>query len=146
MKYQINQNLTVICAMYCNAHISPIKKQKPKIRTFPNLIINKTAKLLKIQQLQSRLGSSNMGQDSAAKSPWTGCSQFLPTTQKIIQFSDGKSPNPGDKIVNINTINIYLLHCVNCCFVLRFMWLAHLISFTWVIWIFWKRLENWATI
>ncbi|XP_039490209.1 ethanolamine-phosphate cytidylyltransferase isoform X2 [Drosophila santomea] len=46
-------------------------------------------------------GSSNMGQDSAAKSPWTGCSQFLPTTQKIIQFSDGKSPNPGDKIVYV---------------------------------------------
>ncbi|XP_037809688.1 ethanolamine-phosphate cytidylyltransferase isoform X1 [Lucilia sericata] len=47
------------------------------------------------------LGSSNMGQDSAAKSPWTGCSQFLPTTQKIIQFSDGKSPKPGDKIVYV---------------------------------------------
>uniref|UniRef100_A0A1I8P7U8 ethanolamine-phosphate cytidylyltransferase n=2 Tax=Stomoxys calcitrans TaxID=35570 RepID=A0A1I8P7U8_STOCA len=46
-------------------------------------------------------GSSNMGQDSAAKSPWTGCSQFLPTTQKIIQFSDGKSPKPGDKIVYV---------------------------------------------
>ncbi|XP_022220193.2 ethanolamine-phosphate cytidylyltransferase isoform X2 [Drosophila obscura] len=46
-------------------------------------------------------GSSNMGQDSAAKSPWTGCSQFLPTTQKIIQFSDGKSPNAGDKIVYV---------------------------------------------
>ncbi|XP_017858740.1 PREDICTED: ethanolamine-phosphate cytidylyltransferase isoform X1 [Drosophila arizonae] len=64
-------------------------------------IEKEAAKLLKIQQLQSRLGSSNMGQDSAAKSPWTGCSQFLPTTQKIIQFSDGKSPNPGDKIVYV---------------------------------------------
>ncbi|XP_070065431.1 ethanolamine-phosphate cytidylyltransferase isoform X1 [Drosophila virilis] len=63
--------------------------------------IEKEEKLLKIQQLQSRLGSSNMGQDSTAKSPWTGCSQFLPTTQKIIQFSDGKSPNPGDKIVYV---------------------------------------------
>ncbi|KQS70489.1 ethanolamine-phosphate cytidylyltransferase isoform X3 [Drosophila erecta] len=40
-------------------------------------------------------------EDSAAKSPWTGCSQFLPTTQKIIQFSDGKSPTPGDKIVYV---------------------------------------------
>lgn len=30
-----------------------------------------------------------------------GCSQFLPTTQKIIQFSDGKSPNPGDKVVYV---------------------------------------------
>ncbi|XP_030372885.1 ethanolamine-phosphate cytidylyltransferase isoform X4 [Scaptodrosophila lebanonensis] len=40
-------------------------------------------------------------EDSTAKSPWTGCSQFLPTTQKIIQFSDGKSPNPGDKIVYV---------------------------------------------
>ncbi|KAH8414976.1 hypothetical protein KR215_000651 [Drosophila sulfurigaster] len=63
--------------------------------------IEKEAKLLKLQQLQSRLGSSNMGQDSSAKSPWTGCSQFLPTTQKIIQFSDGKSPNPSDKIVYV---------------------------------------------
>lgn len=43
--------------------------------------------------------SSTMGQDSSAKSPWTGCSQFLPTTQKIIQFSDGKLPKPGDKII-----------------------------------------------
>ncbi|XP_068151417.1 ethanolamine-phosphate cytidylyltransferase-like isoform X1 [Drosophila tropicalis] len=63
--------------------------------------IEKEAKILKLQQLNSHLGSSNMGQDSAAKSPWTGCSQFLPTTQKIIQFSDGKSPNPGDKIVYV---------------------------------------------
>ncbi|KAL5281171.1 Pect family protein [Megaselia abdita] len=46
-------------------------------------------------------GSANMGQDSTAKSPWTGCSQFLPTTQKIIQFSDGKSPKPNDKIVYV---------------------------------------------
>lgn len=44
-------------------------------------------------------GSSNLGQDHQARSPWTGCSQFLPTTQKIIQFSDGKSPLPTDKIV-----------------------------------------------
>lgn len=44
-------------------------------------------------------GSSIMGQDHSARSPWTGCSQFLPTTQKIIQFSDGKSPKPTDKIV-----------------------------------------------
>ncbi|XP_018325292.1 ethanolamine-phosphate cytidylyltransferase [Agrilus planipennis] len=43
--------------------------------------------------------SSSMGTDSSARSPWTGCSQFLPTTQKIIQFSDGKPPKPDDKIV-----------------------------------------------
>lgn len=61
--------------------------------------IANTVKILK-RQMKSHPGSSNMGQDSAAKSPWTGCSQFLPTTQKIIQFSDGKSPNPGDKIVS----------------------------------------------
>lgn len=42
-----------------------------------------------------------MGQDHSATSPWTGCSQFLPTTQKIIQFSDGKSPQPGDRIVYV---------------------------------------------
>lgn len=41
-----------------------------------------------------------MGQDSKARSPWTGCSQFLPTTQKIIQFSDGKAPAETDRIVS----------------------------------------------
>lgn len=45
--------------------------------------------------------SSTMGQDSTARSPWTGCSQFLPTTRKIIQFSDGKSPKPDDKVVYV---------------------------------------------
>jgi ethanolamine-phosphate cytidylyltransferase len=46
-------------------------------------------------------GSSRMGQDHSARSPWTGCSQFLPTTQKIIQFSDGKPPKSTDKIVYV---------------------------------------------
>jgi ethanolamine-phosphate cytidylyltransferase len=44
---------------------------------------------------------SKLGQDHAARSPWTGCSQFLPTTQKINQFSDGKPPEPGDRIVYV---------------------------------------------
>ncbi|XP_052262757.1 ethanolamine-phosphate cytidylyltransferase-like isoform X2 [Dreissena polymorpha] len=34
-------------------------------------------------------------------SPWTCVSQFLPTTNKIIQFAEGKEPNPGDKIVYV---------------------------------------------
>lgn len=45
--------------------------------------------------------STTMGQDSSARSPYTGCSQFLPTTQKIIQFSDGKAPKEGDRIVYV---------------------------------------------
>lgn len=46
--------------------------------------------------------SKSMGQDSLARSPWTGCSQFLPTTQKIIQFSDGIAPKSDDKIVYVD--------------------------------------------
>lgn len=46
-------------------------------------------------------GSSQLGLDSDARSPYTGCSQFLPTTQKIIQFSDGKSPKANDKIIYV---------------------------------------------
>lgn len=38
---------------------------------------------------------------TARGSPWTGSCQFLPTTQKLIQFSDGKSPEKGDKIVYV---------------------------------------------
>lgn len=40
-------------------------------------------------------------QGSTASSPWTGVSQFLPTSNKIIQFSSGKEPKPGDKIVYV---------------------------------------------
>ena len=37
--------------------------------------------------------------DSSAKSPYTGVSHFLPSSQKIVQFSDGKDPEPGDRII-----------------------------------------------
>ncbi|XP_071041123.1 ethanolamine-phosphate cytidylyltransferase isoform X2 [Parasteatoda tepidariorum] len=43
----------------------------------------------------------NISRDSSTHSPWTGISQFLPTTQKIIQFSEGKEPQPGDRIIYV---------------------------------------------
>ncbi|OQR79362.1 ethanolamine-phosphate cytidylyltransferase isoform 2, partial [Tropilaelaps mercedesae] len=43
--------------------------------------------------------ASTRSNDSTTHSPWTGISQFLPTTQKIIQFSEGKEPKPTDRIV-----------------------------------------------
>lgn len=42
---------------------------------------------------------SGASSDPSAKSPWTCVSHFLPTSQRIVQFSDGKEPNPGDKII-----------------------------------------------
>lgn len=45
--------------------------------------------------------SDSLGTDASARSPWTGVTQFLPTTQKIMQFSSGLSPQPGDKIVYV---------------------------------------------
>ncbi|KFM68067.1 Ethanolamine-phosphate cytidylyltransferase, partial [Stegodyphus mimosarum] len=45
--------------------------------------------------------AGNISRDSSTHSPWTGISQFLPTTQKIIQFSEGKEPKPGDRIVYV---------------------------------------------
>lgn len=56
-----------------------------------------------------------MGQDSKARSPWTGCSQFLPTTQKIIQFSDGKPPAETDRIVSFISFQEFFF------FVLQFL-------------------------
>jgi len=35
---------------------------------------------------------ANLATDSLARSPWTGMSQFLPTTRKIQQFAEGKEP------------------------------------------------------
>ncbi|XP_035779157.1 ethanolamine-phosphate cytidylyltransferase-like isoform X1 [Anopheles albimanus] len=57
--------------------------------------------LKKYKEKLNSTGSSQLGQDHTARSPWTGCSQFLPTTQKIIQFSDGKPPKPTDRIVYV---------------------------------------------
>eukprot|EP01132_Coremiostelium_polycephalum_P007831 gene7831-9645_t len=37
--------------------------------------------------------------DLHKQSPYTSMSHFLPTTRKIIQFSEGRSPKPTDKIV-----------------------------------------------
>ncbi|MCL4146640.1 UNVERIFIED_CONTAM: hypothetical protein GTU68_015595 [Idotea baltica] len=45
--------------------------------------------------------SDNLGTDASARSPWTGVSQFLPTTQKIMLFSSGLTPKAGDKIVYV---------------------------------------------
>lgn len=36
---------------------------------------------------------------SSARSPWTGVSQFLATTQRIVQFSSGIEPKPGNRII-----------------------------------------------
>lgn len=39
--------------------------------------------------------------DPKGHSPWTGVSQFLQTSQKIIQFASGKEPQPGDTIIYV---------------------------------------------
>jgi ethanolamine-phosphate cytidylyltransferase len=48
-----------------------------------------------------RRSSHDMSSDSSARSPWTGLSQFLPTTQKILQFSNKEGPKASDKIVYV---------------------------------------------
>jgi len=45
--------------------------------------------------------TSKLATDAKARSPYTGMSQFLPTTRKIQQFSDGKEPPPNAKIVYV---------------------------------------------
>lgn len=35
------------------------------------------------------------------RNPWTGVSQFLQTSQKIIQFASGKEPQPGETIIYV---------------------------------------------
>merc|ERR1712088_485526 len=48
-----------------------------------------------------RVESFSEGKKEPAASPWTGVSQFLQTSNKILQFSSGKEPQPGDKIVYV---------------------------------------------
>ncbi|KAM4664289.1 ethanolamine-phosphate cytidylyltransferase [Discoglossus pictus] len=43
----------------------------------------------------------NFGKDPKGHSPWTGVSQFLQTSKKIMQFASGKEPQPGDTIIYV---------------------------------------------
>ncbi|XP_037546153.1 ethanolamine-phosphate cytidylyltransferase [Nematolebias whitei] len=45
--------------------------------------------------------TDNFGKGATVHSPWTGVSQFLQTSQKIIQFASGKEPQPGDTIIYV---------------------------------------------
>ena len=53
--------------------------------------------------------------DPNARSPWTGVSQFLPTTHKILQFSNGRSAKPTDflwySIEKIATLSEFVPSC-----------------------------------
>lgn len=46
---------------------------------------------------QSALGFQCPG----GRNPWTGVSQFLQTSQKIIQFASGKEPQPGETVIYV---------------------------------------------
>lgn len=35
------------------------------------------------------------------RNPWTGVSQFLQTSRKIIQFASGKEPQPGETVIYV---------------------------------------------
>ncbi|XP_047006432.2 ethanolamine-phosphate cytidylyltransferase [Ictalurus punctatus] len=64
--------------------------------------------LLMTKAHHSNIGSSdyqqhtdNFGRGPKGHSPWTGVSQFLQTSQKIIQFASGKEPQLGDTIIYV---------------------------------------------
>jgi ethanolamine-phosphate cytidylyltransferase len=46
--------------------------------------------------------SSQTSPPVVQRSPWTGVSQFLPTTKKIIQFAEDREPKPGDRIAYVS--------------------------------------------
>lgn len=50
-------------------------------------------------KLPNQEQTQEMGQSNESSSPWTKSCQFLATTNKIIQFSDGREPKPGDRII-----------------------------------------------
>ncbi|OTF75460.1 ethanolamine-phosphate cytidylyltransferase-like protein, partial [Euroglyphus maynei] len=54
------------------------------------------------QSRQTSEHAEHIRRDSSTHSPYTGISHFLPTTKKIIQFADGKDPNPNDKIIYVD--------------------------------------------
>lgn len=65
------------------------------------LLVTKTHHERDEEKAVDKNQAGDIGSGSTATSPWTGVSQFLPTSNKIIQFSSGKEPKPGDKIVYV---------------------------------------------
>lgn len=57
------------------------------------------------EYLVERGHSDSLGTDASARSPWTGVTQFLPTSQKIIQFSSGLTPKVSEPN-HIDTLNM----------------------------------------
>ncbi|XP_010352616.2 ethanolamine-phosphate cytidylyltransferase isoform X7 [Rhinopithecus roxellana] len=47
------------------------------------------------------LSSEGSSQCPGGRNPWTGVSQFLQTSQKIIQFASGKEPQPGETVIYV---------------------------------------------
>ncbi|XP_053424086.1 ethanolamine-phosphate cytidylyltransferase isoform X2 [Nycticebus coucang] len=45
--------------------------------------------------------ADNFGKCPGGRNPWTGVSQFLQTSQKIIQFASGKEPQPGETVIYV---------------------------------------------
>ncbi|KNC85328.1 ethanolamine-phosphate cytidylyltransferase [Sphaeroforma arctica JP610] len=54
-------------------------------------------------------------QGAVKGSPYTGVTQFLQTSQKIVQFSSGTEPKPGDKVVYVSG-TFDLFHAGHCDF------------------------------
>merc|ERR1711962_887887 len=54
--------------------------------------------------------SENPKKAKKESSPWTGVHQFLQTSNKILQFSSAKSPQPNDKVVYVSG-SFDLFHC-----------------------------------
>lgn len=49
--------------------------------------------------VESRERAQSLSTDNEAVSPWTRVSHFLPTTQTLMQFAEGRPPAPGDVVV-----------------------------------------------
>uniref|UniRef100_A0A0N5ATI7 ethanolamine-phosphate cytidylyltransferase n=1 Tax=Syphacia muris TaxID=451379 RepID=A0A0N5ATI7_9BILA len=50
---------------------------------------------------ESRKRAQSLSTDKEAVSPWTRVSHFLPTTQTLMQFAEGRPPAPGDVVVYV---------------------------------------------
>ena len=53
------------------------------------------------EYLVDKTVSADLSSDSSTRSPWTGVSQFLPTTRKLMEFSNCAGPKDSDKIVYV---------------------------------------------
>lgn len=77
-----------------------------------------------LEDFEHKEKTKSLSTDNQGESPWTRVSRFLPSTQTIIEFADGRPAGPNDKIIYVCGA-FDLFHIGHLCFLEEAKKLGH---------------------